>query len=157
MKKLSAIFIAFALVFSSVGTTLLFDGEETAEAKRYKSGKKSFNNSPGSTNNNNIQKSDTDKGSTSTNKATNNNNKSTTDTPAKKGGFTAGGLMKGLFIGGLAGLLFGSLFSDMGLIGNILGFAINAAAIIFIVFIIMKIWQMIKRKNDKEVTESWKK
>ena len=73
MKKLSAIFIAFALVFSSVGTTLLFDGEETAEAKRYKSGKKGFNNSPGSTNNNNIQKSDKDAGSTSTNKATNNN------------------------------------------------------------------------------------
>lgn len=157
MKKLSAIFIAFALVFSSFGTTVLFDGEETVEAKRYKSGKKSFNSNPGSTNNNNIQKSDKDAGSTNTNKATNNNNKSTTDTTAKKGGFTAGGLMKGLFIGGLAGLLFGSLFSDMGLIGNILGFMINAAAILFIVFICMKIWQMIKRKNDKEVTETWKK
>lgn len=64
--------------------------------------------------------------------------------------------MKGLFIGGLAGLLFGSLFSDMGLIGNLLGFLINAAAIVFIVFICIKIYQMMKRKKDKEVTDSWK-
>lgn len=153
MKILSAILIAITLAFSSVGTVIPFlDHVQNAEAKSYKSGKKSYNTSPGSTNNN-VQNKDSGTNST-VNKST------TTDKPTStqtKGGFSSGGLMKGLFIGGLAGLLFGSLFSDMGLIGNILGFAINAAAIILIVFICMKIYQLIKRKNSKEVTDSWKK
>ncbi|RHW38237.1 preprotein translocase subunit Tim44 [Lysinibacillus yapensis] len=156
MKKLSAIFLAFTLAFSSVGTIIPFmDDAETAEAKRYKSGKKSYNNNPGTTNNN-IQKNDNGTNSTVNKSTTNNNNKSATTNP-NKGGFFSGGLMRGLFIGGLAGLLFGSLFADMGLLGNILGFAINAAAIIFIVFICMKIYQMIKRNKNKEVTDNWKR
>jgi len=154
MKKLSAILLAFTLVFSSVGSVILFDGVQTAEAKSYKSGKKSFNSNNGGSSN--FQKND-GTGTSSVNKATtNNNNKTTGTTTAKKGGFFGGGLMRGLFIGGLAGLLFGSLFSDMGLIGNLLGFLINAAAIIFIVFICIKIYQMMKRKKDKEVRDSWK-
>lgn len=153
MKKLSAILIAITLAFSSVGTVIPFmDHVQTAEAKSYKSGKKSYNTNPGSTNNN-IQNNDSGSNST-VNKSTTTNKSTST---ASKGGFSSGGLMKGLFIGGLAGLLFGSLFSDMGLIGNLLGFMINAAAIIFIVFICMKIYQMMKRKNNKEVTNSWKK
>ncbi|MCM3388368.1 hypothetical protein [Ureibacillus chungkukjangi] len=154
MKKLSAIFIAITLAFSSVGTVIPFlDHVETAEAKSYKSGKKSYNTNPGT--NNNVQNNDSGTNSTVNKSNTTTNNKSTAT--QSKGGFSSGGLMKGLFIGGLAGLLFGSLFSDMGLIGNILGFAINAAAIILIVFICMKIYQMMKRKNNKEVTDSWKK
>ena len=155
MKKLSAMLLAFTLVFSSVGSVILFDGVQTAEAKSYKSGKKSFNSNNGSSNN--IQNNDNGTGTSSVNKATtNNNNKTTGTTTANKGGFFGGGLMKGLFIGGLAGLLFGSLFSDMGLIGNLLGFLINAAAIVFIVFICIKIYQMMKRKKDNEVRDSWK-
>lgn len=154
MKKLSillsATFLAFTLVFSSVGTVLLFgDDVQTAEAKSYKSGKKGFSNTPGS-NNTNIQNKDT-------NTNTTNVNKSNTTNPTTKGGFTAGGLMKGLMVGGLAGLLFGSLFSDMGLIGNILGFAINAIAIVVILALCVKIFQMITRRKDKEVTENWRK
>ncbi|MFC7686947.1 hypothetical protein [Ureibacillus sp. GCM10028918] len=153
MKKLFAILFAFTLAFSSVGTVMpFFDHVQTVEAKSYKSGKKSYNTSPGTTNNN-IRNNDSGTNST-VNKSTTTNKSNTT---ATKGGFTSGGLMKGLFIGGLAGLLFGSLFSDMGLIGNILGFAINAAAIIFIVFICMKIYQMIKRKKNNEVTDNWKR
>jgi len=153
MKKLSAILIAITLAFSSVGTVIPFmDHVQTAEAKSYKSGKKSYNTNPGSTNKN-IQNYDSGSNST-VNKSTTTNKSTST---ASKGGFSSGGLMKGLFIGGLAGLLFGSLFSDMGLIGNLLGFMINAAAIIIIVFICMKIYQMMKRKNNKEVTNSWKK
>lgn len=41
MKKLSAILLAFTLVFSSVGTTILFANDaQSVEAKGYKSGKK---------------------------------------------------------------------------------------------------------------------
>lgn len=152
MKKLSAIFLAFTIVFSSVGSVIFFDGEQTAEAKSYKSGKKGFSN-PGSTNF--FQNKDND--TNSFNKSTTNNttNKKSTINTSKKGGFTTGGLMKGLFVGGLAGLLFGSLFSDMGLIGNLLGFIINAAAIILIVTICIKIYQFIKR--NKEVKETWRR
>lgn len=51
MKKLSAVLLAFALVFSSVGSTLLFvDDAQTVEAKSYKSGKKGFNSNNNSTN-----------------------------------------------------------------------------------------------------------
>ncbi|KGR74853.1 preprotein translocase subunit Tim44 [Ureibacillus sinduriensis BLB-1 = JCM 15800] len=152
MKKLAIILFAFALAFSSVGTVIpFFDHIQTAEAKSYKSGKKSYNTNQGTTNNNirNNDSGSTVNKSTATNKST--------KTTTTKGGFSSGGLMRGLFIGGLAGLLFGSLFSDMGLIGNILGFAINAAAIIFIVFICMKIFQMMKRKKNKEVTDQWKR
>ncbi|SOC06327.1 hypothetical protein SAMN05880501_104247 [Ureibacillus xyleni] len=153
MKIVSAILLAFTLAFTSVGTVILQDDVQTVEAKKYKSGKKSYNSNPG-TNNNNIK--DNDAG-TNVNKATTTNKNTTgTATTAKKGGFFSGGLMRGLFIGGLAGLLFGSLFADMGLLGNILGFAINAAAIIFIVFLCMKIYQMMKRKKDKEVTDHWR-
>lgn len=42
MKKLSAMLLAFTLVFSSVGSVILFDGVQTAEAKSYKSGKKAL-------------------------------------------------------------------------------------------------------------------
>nr|WP_106779000.1 hypothetical protein [Lysinibacillus timonensis] len=153
MKKLtllSAIFLAFTLVFSSVGSSILFNDDQVAEAKSYKSGKKGFSSTPGSTNSN-IQNKDTNTNTSTVNKTTNN-----TNTP-KGGGFSTGGLMKGLFVGGLAGLLFGSLFADMGLIGNILGFAINALAIVVIIALCVKIFQMITRKKDKEVTESWRK
>lgn len=161
MKKLSAIIIAFALVFSNVGTIVLFDDVDTSvEAKRYKSGKKGFSNSPGSSNNR-IQNDDAGTGG-NVNKATTNKNDSTNKnntagTTTNKGGFTSGGLMKGLLVGGLAGLLFGSMFADMGLLGNLLGLAINLGAILLIAYLIFKIYFMIKRKNEKEVTENWKR
>lgn len=55
--------------------------------------------------------------------------------------------MKGLMLGGLAGLLFGSLFGGMGMLGNILGLLINALAIGAIIFFLVKIYQIIKRKK----------
>ena len=154
MKKLSAILLAFALVFSNVGTVVLFGDADTAvEAKRYKSGKKGFSNSPGSTNNNNVQKNDATTNDNNVNKATNNNtNKSTNANTNNKGGFSSGGLMKGFLVGGLAGLLFGSLFADMGVLGSILGLLINVGAIALIAFLIFKIYFMLKRKNEKEVS-----
>ncbi len=154
MKKLSAILMAFTLAFSSLGSVILVDDVQTVEAKSYKSGKKSFNSNNNTGTNNYNQNNDS--GSNSTVNKSTTTNKSTTNT-TKAGGFTSGGLMRGLFIGGLAGLLFGSLFSDMGLIGNLLGFAINALAIVFIVFICIKIYQMMTRKKNKEVSDPWKR
>lgn len=148
MKKFIAVFIAFSVMFSTVGTTILFMDENVAEAKSYKSGKKGFNSNSNIQNNNTTNSSKTD--ATTNNNATTNNK--TADTPKKadsKGGFFSGGLMKGLLIGGLAGLLFGSLFGDMGMLGSILGFAINAIAIAAVVIILIKIVQFFTRKKVK--------
>ncbi len=57
--------------------------------------------------------------------------------------------MKGLMLGGLAGLLFGSLFSGMGILGNILGLLINFAAIAVIVMLVVKIFNMFKDKKTQ--------
>ncbi|MEK4385865.1 hypothetical protein MKZ25_08645 [Solibacillus sp. FSL W7-1464] len=151
MKKLSAILLAFTLVFSSVGTTILFvDDADTVEAKGYKSGKKGFNSN---NNNSNIQKNNNDATNPTTTKQNNNTTKKNDSNTAST---NKGGLMKGLMLGGLAGLLFGSLFAGMGMLGNILGLLINVAAIAAIVFFLVKIYQLIKRKKDKEVTDTWK-
>lgn len=150
MKKLSAVLLAFALVFSSVGSTLLFANDaQTVEAKSYKSGKKGFSNN---NNSSNIQKNND---ATSTTKQ--NNSTTTKQNDTKAASSNKGGLMKGLMLGGLAGLLFGSLFSGMGVLGSILGLLVNVAAIGAIVFFLVKIYQLIKRKKEhKEVTDTWK-
>ena len=146
MKKLIAALLVITLLVSPIGN-YVFNDHTTAEAKRYKSGKKSFN----TTNDNKINNSTIQKKQDDSTTAT----KSTTTTN-KKGGFMSGGLMKGLFIGGLAGLLFGGLFANMGLLGSILGFAINALAIIFLVVIIRKIFVMLKEKKKKEDINPWR-
>ena len=151
MKKLSAIMLAFALVFSSVGTTLFFANDaQSVEAKSYKSGKKGFSNN---NNNTNIQNNNNDATNPTTAKQ---NNGTTTKKDNTNTASNKGGLMKGLMLGGLAGLLFGSLFAGMGMLGNILGLLINVAAIAAIVFFLVKIYQIIKRKKDNEVTDTWK-
>ena len=151
MKKLTAIFLAFTLVFTSVGGTLFAFDDHQVEAKSYKSGKKGFKSN---NNNSNIQNKDNDSNTNNNGNVSNNQNnttnKNTKDTTTKKGGFSSGGLVKGLFIGGLAGLLFGSLFSDLGVLGSILGFMINAGAILLVVFLAVKLVQMMTRKKDKE-------
>lgn len=140
MKKILAALLVFSLVVSPIGS-FVFNDEITAEAKRYKSGKKSFNtnNNDSKTNHSTINNKKDD--STTVNKST--------TTAKKKGGFTSGGLMKGLFIGGIAGLLFGSLFANMGFLGSILGFAINMLAIFFLIKIILAIFTMLKKRKQE--------
>lgn len=152
MKKLAAVFLAFTLMFSSVGSTLFFFEDTQVEAKSYKSGKKGFSNNNKNDSKTNIQNKENEN-KTTTNNSTNTNK--TDATKSTKGGFSSGGLMKGLFIGGLAGLLFGSLFGDLGVLGSILGFLINAGAILLIVFLCVKIYHTVTRKKEKEATQ-WK-
>lgn len=73
-------------------------------------------------------------------------------TTANRGFFSGGGLMKGLLIGGIAGMLFGGMFGSMGALGNIFGFLINILAIYFLFTIIRRIvvYFINRRKtNDK--------
>jgi predicted lipid-binding transport protein (Tim44 family) len=143
MKKLLAALLTASLVFSPLGNVVFQDHTTTVEAKGYKSGKKGFNNNNNSTNNNSIfqQKKDNTTKSPSLFSST---------TKKKSGGF-----MKGLMVGGLAGLLFGSLFANMGFLGSILGFLINMIAIIFLISIIRKVYVMYKNKKRREDSNPW--
>lgn len=145
LKKLLSALIALTIVMSPIGSLILNDHATTVEAKGYKSGKKSFNPSQ-----NNFTKPKVDKKqeeNTSFNKSSN--------TTSKKGGFFSGGLMRGLFVGGIAGLLFGSLFANMGMLGSVLGFLINMMAIIFIISMIRRIFSLLKAKKEKENANPW--
>lgn len=139
MKKLAAFFLAATLILSPIGN-IVFQDEITAEARGYKSGKKNFSTP------NRVQPNKAEKKQDTTNQ---NNNKAAA---SKKPG-TGGGLMKGLMLGGLAGLLFGSLFANMGMLGSILGLMINVLAIVFIIFMIRKIFAIFKEKERKRNEE----
>lgn len=151
MKKIAMMMFAFTLLFSTVGSVILLTTDDVAEAKSYRSGKKGFQQ-PYKNNNqkdqNKIQQ-DKDTNSSSVTKTTKDN------TTSKKGGFSSGGFMRGLMVGGLAGLLFGSLFSDMGALGSLLGFMINVGSILLIVYLVLKIYYAMKRKN--EATNQWRR
>ncbi|USB34434.1 hypothetical protein [Paenibacillus sp. YPG26] len=131
MKKLMLVVMAFTLFFA-------FTVPHAVDAKRsgggFKSGSRSYTNTP---------KKSQDSGST-TNKNTNSGQ------TANRGFFSGGGFMKGLMIGGLAGMLFGGLFSNMGALGSIFGLLINLLAIYVVVMIGIALFRKFRkpRYND---------
>lgn len=135
--------LTITLVFSPIGN-LVFNDSPVAEAKRYKSGKRNFNTNKQQQppTQSNIQK---DKVTQKPNATKN------TKTPSAN----KGGLMKGLLVGGLAGLLFGSLFANMGMLGSILGLMINIAAIAFLIFIIRKVFTLLRARKQNEDVKPW--
>ncbi len=142
IKKLLSAMLVMTLVFTPVGGFLLGDQVTTVSAKGYKSGKKSFNSN---TNNNSsfFKKDDTQqKSSTIT--------KSSKTTKSK-----TGSIMKGLFLGGLAGLLLGGLLSNLGILGSIIGLFINVIAIIAVIVIIRKVFTFFKKKRKEEEDTIW--
>lgn len=56
---------------------------------------------------------------------------------ASRGFFSGGSLFRGLMIGGLAGLLFGGLFANLGFLGDFLGLLINVLAI-YVLFVAVR-------------------
>jgi len=149
MKKLLMLLVAVMLVLAPSGFA------DHADAKGYKSGKKSFNSNTAPTNTQTPTKGDsnvnasTNKGTTST---------PATTAPTKSGGFMSGGFMKGLLVGGLAGMLFGGLFGDMGALGAIFGFLINMLAIVAVIVLIRKIFVYFKTQREKkQELNSWKR
>lgn len=146
MKKLASVFFALTLLFSTVGAIILVN-DTAVEAKSYKSGKRGFQQP--SKNNNNYQQN---QNNFQQDKNTNSSSwtKTTKNTTGSKGGF-----MRGLVAGGIAGLLFGSLFSNMGALGSLLGFIVNVAAILLIVYLVLKIYYAMKRKN--EAHDQWRR
>ncbi|WP_301107500.1 hypothetical protein [Sporosarcina sp.] len=138
MKKFAAFFLAATLILSPIGN-IVFQDEITAEARGYKSGKKSFSTP------NRVQPNKAEKKQDQTNQ---NNNTTAAGKTAKPG--MGGGLMKGLLVGGLAGLLFGSLFANMGMLGSLLGLIVNVLAIVLIIALVRKIFAIFKEKERKK-------
>jgi predicted lipid-binding transport protein (Tim44 family) len=144
-KKLFSAMLVLTILFTPIGGFMLGDHLTTVSAKGYKSGKKSFNSN---TNNNSpslFKKDDTQQKSSTTTK------NSTTAKPKM------GGIMKGLFLGGLAGLLLGGLLSNLGILGSIIGLFINVLAIIAVIFIIRKLFTLFKKKRKSEDDTVWGK
>ncbi|UOY93033.1 hypothetical protein MUG87_02535 [Ectobacillus sp. JY-23] len=141
-NKIMAMITAFALTFVALSFTTV----DYAAAKGYKSGKRSFTPSQNQT--------------VPTNKSQNSNIKQTTPskpTPSvtTKPKSKAGSFAKGLLLGGLGGLLLGSLFAGLGPIGTVLAFMINMMLFAGIIMIAAKLFKAYKKKRQKE-REAWK-
>ncbi|UVI27716.1 hypothetical protein [Paenibacillus spongiae] len=71
----------------------------------------------------------------------------TAGTTQKRGFNSGGGFLKGMMIGGLAGMLFGSMFAGMGFMGNILGLLVNLFAIFMLIVAIRGIFMYFKNRR----------
>ncbi|GGF80579.1 hypothetical protein GCM10010912_27140 [Paenibacillus albidus] len=138
MKRVLMIVMAFTLFFAVTAP-------DFADARRggFKSGTRSFTTTPKkATTNNNVKQSDSTKGTAGSTAGTVN---------SKRGFFSGGSLLKGMMIGGLAGLLFGSMFAGMGALGSFLGFVVNMLAIYLVVVLAMSFFR--RRKERRRLEE----
>ncbi|QMV45216.1 hypothetical protein FPL14_27835 [Cohnella cholangitidis] len=108
-----------------------------ARPRSFSSGKKSFNKTPAQSQDS-VSKSSTANKSSAT---------SSTGASTKRGFFSGGSFMKGLMIGGLAGLLFGGMFGT-GFFANMLGLIVNVAALIVLFIAVRGIYNAIKRRRQ---------
>lgn len=145
LKKLVALFAALMLALAPLG---FIGHDDAAYAKRsYSSGSKSFK--PSTTPSNNISNVTPQKQPSSA---------TTTKTPLKQSAPAAskGGFMKGMLYGGLAGLLLGSLFANMGGLGAILGLLINIIGIAILFILVMKVVNYFKTQRKDKDMRTWK-
>ena len=117
---------AMLLFATPVGNFIVQDQPVTVEAKGFK-GKR------GGSGITNYQK----KQNVNQNRSTYNNQSTTKP--------RTGGFMRGLIAGGLAGLLFGSLLAQWGILGSLLGLLINVGAILVIVWLVVKLFKRMNR------------
>lgn len=149
LKKIVTLLTAFMFVFAASS----FIGVDSAYAKTYKSGKKSYTPSSGQTQKSTVDLKKKDS-HVNSNKTTDSKTKATNTAPkSKKGSF-----MKGLLVGGIGGLLMGSLFANMGALGSILAFAINMFVMVGIVMLAVRAFKYFKNQRKKQVEEAaWKR
>lgn len=142
MKKWMLVIMALTVFFAFSGAPGTVDAKPRGGS--YVSPKKSFSpTTPSSpTKQSNISKTESPKSNTTT---------SGTAAPTTNRGFFGGGsFMKGMLLGGLAGMLFGGLLGDMGWLGNILGLLVNVMAIFFLIMIIRSIFTYFMEKRNKK-------
>ncbi|WP_010273632.1 import inner membrane translocase subunit Tim44 [Paenibacillus senegalensis] len=141
----------FLLVFMSCFLFLAVVTPDLADARRggggYKSNTGSFKKQDTSTNRTQYNQSNVSRNDTSN--TSNANTRNTAATNQNRGFFSGGSFMKGMMIGGIAGLLFGGLFAGMGFMGEILGLLVNLAAMFVIIFLLFAAVRWIFNKMDR--------
>lgn len=127
------------LMFAAIS----FISPDSAEAKGYKSGRKSY----APTQNDTVtQKQD----------STVNSSKVQQDSKAPATAKKSGGFLKGMLLGGIGGLLLGSLFAGLGPIGSILAFFVNMMLMAGIVMIAVKLFKHWRKKKKQREMEAWR-
>ncbi|MFY4773585.1 hypothetical protein [Metabacillus sp. RGM 3146] len=126
MKKLLSAFLVFALLLSPVGNFISHSQDNVASAKGFRSG--GGFKSP----------------SMFKQKKSYNNYNSYKKAPASRA--KGNSFMKGIFYGGLAGLLFGSMFGHMGAFGSIAGLLVNLIGIVILFYIVRKAFRLFARR-----------
>jgi predicted lipid-binding transport protein (Tim44 family) len=129
-KKALLVFALFAF------TVAVAVPQQSADARSFRSGARSFSKTPAQSNN--MFKSST----SSKSKA------STSGTTANRGFFSGGSFLKGMMIGGLAGLFFGHMFGGMGMMGSMLGFIVNVIGLFILFAIIRAVFDALRRRRD---------
>ncbi|MGG3453820.1 hypothetical protein [Paenibacillus rhizolycopersici] len=131
LKRVMLLMMAFTVFFT-------FTAPDFADARRgggFKSGPRTYKPTPKKPAQNEYQNT------------TGNRTGATTGTPTTNRGFFSGGsFMRGMMIGGFAGLLFGGLFGNMGFFGNLLGLAVNLLAIYLIIIAVTALYRRFKKQ-----------
>ncbi|MDM5155197.1 hypothetical protein QUF88_15690 [Bacillus sp. DX1.1] len=148
LKKFVTVLTAFMVVFAA-GSFVFTDN---VAAKSYKSGKKSFTPSSGQNSKVNLNKKDSN---VNAKKTTPDSKTKATNTAPKS---NKGSFMKGLLLGGLGGLLMGSLFANMGALGSVLAFMVNMLVMAGIVMLAVRAFKYFKNQRKKQAEEAaWKR
>ncbi|WP_256757443.1 hypothetical protein [Cohnella sp. WQ 127256] len=130
--------LVLSLFAFTIAVTIPVDSAD-ARPRSFSSGKKSFNKTPAQSQDG-VSKSSTTNKSSAT---------SGTGTSTKRGLFSGGSFMKGMMIGGLAGLMFGGMFGS-GFFGNMMGLLVNVLALFVLFMIFRGIYDAIKRRRQNQ-------
>ncbi|MBD2847637.1 hypothetical protein IDH44_20800 [Paenibacillus sp. IB182496] len=140
MKKLMLFIMGVALLF-------VFIVPDDADARR--GGRGGGFSSPKQGITSNPSRSADSSQSSSVSSTRNTSGTNTAATSANRGFFSGGSLMKGLMIGGLAGMLFGGMFAGMGGLGEFMGLLVNVLAIYLLFIAIRGIIRYFRDNRDK--------
>ncbi|BBI33617.1 hypothetical protein [Cohnella abietis] len=132
---LKKVLLVLSLFVFTIAVTVPADGAD-ARPRSFSSGKKSFNKTP-------------PKAQDGVSKSSTTNKSSATGAASKPGFFGGGSFMKGMMIGGLAGLMFGGMFGS-GFFGNMMGMLINVLAIVALIAVIMAVFNAFKRRRQTQ-------
>lgn len=141
-NKWLTIVITSLFLFGMTVTTMI-DVVDAKGRGSFRSGVKKYKPNPNKFNSSN-----------SANRANRSNDTKTSNTMTtqKRGFFGDGSLMRGLMIGGIAGLLFGGL-SNLGFFGNILGVMINVFTLLLLISLVIFIIQKLKNRRKSSTPE----
>ncbi|CAM3735513.1 hypothetical protein [Mesobacillus zeae] len=139
LKKAAAAVLAFAVVFSPIGSQVFNDQTTIVSAKGYKSGVKRYNSN---------------RSTPSKSKQNNTYNKSSSRNSSAKS--KSRGFMGGLMYGGIAGLLFGGMLASLGPMGPLFGMILNILGILLIISLVKRIF-FTRRNRYNEDQNQWRK